>query len=73
MTEAMAKGSNFVYAKEFILNTHGEDVWNRVIDHLPEGASKTLERATLNSGHLSIHRVQKNDLYHLSRTWNYQQ
>lgn len=32
--QVMAKGPNFVYGKEFILNRHGTEVWEYVISHM---------------------------------------
>ena len=31
-----AKGSVFIYAKEFILETHGKELWNKIIEPLNE-------------------------------------
>ena len=29
-----AKGSVFIYAREYIINTHGVEIWHRITDHL---------------------------------------
>ena len=44
MTDEVAKGVNFVFAKEYILRQYGEDVWQRALARLPE------EQATVWSG-----------------------
>jgi hypothetical protein len=46
MTDEVAKGVNFVFAKEYILKQYGEEVWQRALAHLPK------EQATLWSGAL---------------------
>ncbi|UCF41429.1 MAG: hypothetical protein JSW43_03605 [Gemmatimonadota bacterium] len=46
MTDAVAKGVNFVFAKEYILKEHGEDVWRRALSRLP------LEQAAIWTGAL---------------------
>ena len=40
MEEIMARGPNFVYAKEFISKKYGDDVWHRVLKALPVDAAK---------------------------------
>lgn len=37
-----AKGSVFINVKEYILNTRGQDVWNRILTNLPEPDRETL-------------------------------
>jgi hypothetical protein len=44
MTHEVAKGVNFVFAKEYILKEYGEQVWQRALARLPD------EQATLWSG-----------------------
>lgn len=44
MPEIMARGPNFVYAKEFILEKHGEALWENILRALPQ---KALEVWTL--------------------------
>lgn len=39
MTEILARGPNFVYAKDFVLSTCGADVWNRVLARMPADAA----------------------------------
>lgn len=40
MEEIMARGPNFIYAREFIRNEYGEEAWTRLLDSLPEKARK---------------------------------
>ncbi len=40
MTDEVAKGVNFVFAKEYIQKTHGEDVWTRALERLPASQRK---------------------------------
>lgn len=35
----MARGPNFVYAKQFVRQEHGDDVWRQVVDRLPADAA----------------------------------
>jgi hypothetical protein len=36
MTDEVAKGVNFVFAKQYIMKEYGEDVWRRALTRLPE-------------------------------------
>jgi hypothetical protein len=36
MTDEVAKGVNFVFAKEYIIQEYGKDVWRRALTRLPE-------------------------------------
>ncbi len=40
MDDVMAKGVTFLYAKKFILENYGEDVWNRILASLSQDAVK---------------------------------
>ena len=40
VTDEVAKGVNFVFAKEYIQKTHGEDVWTRALERLPASQRK---------------------------------
>lgn len=35
-----AKGSVFIYSREFIIDKHGNDLWNKIIDHLSDEEKK---------------------------------
>ena len=50
MEEVMARGPNFVYAKEFILKKYGEVVWETVLDRLPEDVAKIWAGTLFNLG-----------------------
>ena len=39
MSLVMARGPNFVYAKEFVRQEHGEEVWQQILDRLPATAA----------------------------------
>lgn len=39
-TEVMARGPNFIYAKEFIMKEYGEATWDELLNRLPEQAAK---------------------------------
>lgn len=38
--EIRARGVNFIYAKEYIIKTHGEEFWNKLISKLPSETAK---------------------------------
>jgi hypothetical protein len=40
VTDEVAKGVNFVFAKEYILKTHGEEIWARALVRLPASQRK---------------------------------
>jgi hypothetical protein len=40
MSDEVAKGVNFVFAKEYIIEKHGESTWNKAVASLPEEYSK---------------------------------
>ena len=46
MQEVMARGPNFVYAKEYIQKEYGDQLWEQVLNSLPEEAS-TIWKSTL--------------------------
>lgn len=35
MSDKIARGPNFLYAREYVISTHGEGVWNEVLKKLP--------------------------------------
>ena len=43
----MARGPNFVYAKEFVSKEHGPEVWQQVLDRLPADAAPIWAKRTL--------------------------
>ncbi len=47
MEEVMARGPNFVYAKEFIQKEYGEATWNKLLNSLPEQAANVWNRPHL--------------------------
>jgi hypothetical protein len=47
MAQVLAKGPNFVFAREFILDRYGEQTWNGVLARLPEEAATTWQDADL--------------------------
>jgi hypothetical protein len=50
MQEIMARGPNFVYAKEFIQNEYGDRIWKQVLERLPEDVAEIWYRGTFISG-----------------------
>jgi hypothetical protein len=50
MQEIIARGPNFVYAKEFIQTEYGEEVWENVLERLPEKAAAIWNSALLTIG-----------------------
>jgi hypothetical protein len=54
MTDEVAKGVNFVVAKEYILKEYGKDVWQRALARLPEDRAKVWSSALVPFGAYSF-------------------
>lgn len=50
MEDRIARGPNFVYAREFVRQVHGDAVWARVLAALPEPAAEVWRGSLLASG-----------------------
>ena len=44
-----AKGSILFNAKEYIINSHGEDVWRKVVNNLPDSDTEVLESGLIST------------------------
>lgn len=47
MSMVMARGPNFVYAKEFVRREHGDTVWRQILERLPADAAQVWHRQIL--------------------------
>ena len=47
MQEILARGVNFVYTKQFIVNKHGIETWKLLLQSLSENARKTTRVSVL--------------------------
>ncbi len=47
METIMARGPNFIYAKEFIQEEYGEEIWDKLLRSLPDDVSKIWKRPIL--------------------------
>jgi hypothetical protein len=47
MPEILAKGPNFVFAREFILKQYGEQTWDRILARLPDDVAASWRNADL--------------------------
>ena len=50
MSEVMARGPNFVFAEEFIRETHGDEVWDKVVGDLTPEARRVWQSTLLVTG-----------------------
>lgn len=48
--EVYARGPNFVFGREFIINTFGEDIWRTVLIHMPNSARMIWDQKLLAVG-----------------------
>lgn len=50
MDDVLARGPNFIYGREFVVETHGLKVWQRVVDALPTDAASVWNGVMLITG-----------------------
>ena len=50
MEEVLARGPNFVYGREFVREEHGLEVWEQVLDALPDDAAQVWRETLLITG-----------------------
>jgi hypothetical protein len=47
MVDIKARGPNFIYAKEFIMQEYGDDVWDKLLHAMPEAEADVWKRPHL--------------------------